>query len=92
MDRFSIKESGYVLGYSRWYDLNGASSWRKCRVLGFNERVQRWDIEWLHNNRRKEVSRINLYFEGENRSSFDRKVASAHHYRKLSEIYTRYNN
>lgn len=62
MDRYSIKESGYVLGYSRWYDLNGASSWRKCRVLGFNQSVQRWEIEWLHNNRKKEVSRINLCF------------------------------
>jgi hypothetical protein len=92
MERHRIGESSYVLGYSRWYDLAGICLWKKCRVVGFLEEVQRWEIEWLHNNRRKEVSRINLYFQGESKAAFERRVAQAHKYRKLSEVYYRYNN
>jgi hypothetical protein len=92
MEKYRIGESNYVLGYSRWYDLNGNCHWKKCRVMGYNENIERWEIEWLHNNRRKEVSRINLYFEGESKPAFERRVAQAHKYRKLSEVYYRYNN
>jgi hypothetical protein len=49
MKAFKIGESDYVLGYSRWYDLEGNNSWKKCRVLSYCERTGRWDIEWLHN-------------------------------------------
>ena len=92
MERYKIKESNYVLGYSRWYDLSGNNNWKKCRVLGYNNSIERWEIEWLHNNKKKEVSRINLYFEGESKANFERRVALAHKYRALSEVYYKYNN
>jgi len=91
MSKFKIGSSDYVLGFSRWYDLEGKSCWKKCRVLRYIEESGRWQIEWLHNGKQKEISRINLYFEGENRNLFEMRVATAEKYRKLSEVYLRYN-
>lgn len=64
MKIYKFENSDYVLGFSRWYDLQGKSSWKKCRVLGFDNKSGYWDIEWLHNSKTKQVSRANLYFEG----------------------------
>jgi hypothetical protein len=56
-------DGNYMVGYSKWQDLEGKAEWKKCRVIEYIKDKERWEIEWLHNGKRKIVSRNNLYFE-----------------------------
>lgn len=38
------------------------------------------------------MSRVNLYFEGESKTNFEKRLNLAYRYRELSEVYFKYNN
>jgi len=37
IEKFKKGVHEYVMGYSRWYDLDGHSIWKKCRIIAYND-------------------------------------------------------
>ena len=70
----------------------GEFEWKRCKILLFDKETERFEIEWLHQeNRKKMVSRINLRFAEENIEKFEKKVEDSIQFRKLSEVFFKYN-
>ena len=57
----TANEPRRVLGFSKWFGTDDKFEWRQCRVLGYSEDEERYQIEW-DSGKQKLVSRINLRF------------------------------
>lgn len=59
-----------ILGFSKWFNTDGTYEWRACEVKEFDCKLERFHIVFKHNQAEKKVSRINLYFAGEDIDNF----------------------
>lgn len=39
------------MGYSKWYDNNGNFEWKYCKVLDYDSKQERFNVEWVHNKK-----------------------------------------
>ena len=83
--------SNRIMGYSKWFENNGEYEWKRCEVIGYDRNEEKFDIQWLHTQKYKKVTRVNLRFERENKEEYENKLARAERFRELSEIFFRYN-
>jgi hypothetical protein len=37
-------DGNYMVGYSKWQDLEGKAEWKKCRVIEYIKDKERWEI------------------------------------------------
>ena len=90
LERGERNEQGFVLGHSRYYDLEGAWDWKLCEVLEYVSGSSRFLIRWSHSRKKKYVPRVNLRFLGEDEDKFDRRFAQAQERRDTAEAAARY--
>lgn len=58
-------------GQSRWLHKDGSFSWRPCSLESYNEQTKEILIKWDSNGRCKNVKRMNVIFEGEQKPDFE---------------------
>ncbi|PRP87942.1 putative dynein heavy chain [Planoprotostelium fungivorum] len=83
------KYDNKVPGYTRWYSNNGQSDWRKCIAIAFDEKQQKFLIEWDSNKKKKYVSRLNIRFQEEDITLFQNRIQTATNNRLYSEAQLR---
>jgi dynein heavy chain, axonemal len=65
------------------YYFSGQWSWRSVNVLGYSNGTQRYHVQFKGVNKtEKHVKRLDLMFDGENRTEFVERVAAARAYRE----------
>jgi dynein heavy chain len=79
-----------AFGCSRWHYSDGSWSWQPCKVWHFDQKVDRFLIEWIHNKRRKYVPRLNLRFQQESFGEHEERVEYATGMRDSAEQRMRY--
>ena len=62
MQKYRDPRSGMLYGYSKWFKNDGNFEWRRCLVVGYDEKEERYIAEWA-TGKNKLVSRVNLRFE-----------------------------
>ncbi|KAL4447013.1 hypothetical protein ABPG74_014985 [Tetrahymena malaccensis] len=66
-----------IRGYSKWSDNQGNIQWKDCIIESYNPERRTFGIQWISNNRRKEVTRINLLFDYESQDKGDQRYQIA---------------
>lgn len=67
-----------MLATSKWLDKpTGQSIWQPCTVLNYDWETQLYLIQWHCNDCTKMVTRLNLFFEGEERRRLDFRTEKA---------------
>lgn len=69
--------NGPFHAHSKWQDQQGNFEWKDCLVKGFNPSTEKFTIEWVQNQKLKEVSRLNLMYEGENEMIAEERYKAA---------------
>ena len=80
-DMEELVKSGYIDAYSRWIDNDGSITWKLCLIKSFDPDKQLFHIQWKHNNREKNVTRLNLMLKSENLALFEERRALANNMR-----------
>ena len=83
------KKHGEAVAYSKWFYPNGTYEWKKCRILGFDSRIDRFSIQW-ENGTKKHASRINIRLLEESEQIFDDRLNSAGLLRDQAEVIMKY--
>ena len=81
---------GRVFGYTKFYDNHGAFTWKRCELLEFDPKEEKFLIKWIDQFRTKKVTRSNFYFESENKKEYFRMLSNAIKWRELSCTFMRY--
>ena len=50
--------NGKPRAVSKWFQSNGNWEWRPCTVVGFDEKEQKFQIQWDTSDKKKFVSRF----------------------------------
>lgn len=79
--------NGISIGYSKWFDTQGGFTWEECRVIGYSNEEDKYEIIWNKNKKTKLVTRVNLMFKLEDREQFEEHLKTAEFHRKRSEIF-----
>ena len=79
-----------VCATSRWTLPSGETEWRRCFVLDYIEKTDRYLIQWVCNSKTKYVGRLNLIFDAENRRVYESSVHQARQTRSIVESELRY--
>lgn len=80
----------YTIAYSRFYSYPESSEvmdweWLPVNVISYDGKKDAYLVEWHCNGQQKQVKRLNLLFEGENRDLFYQRVEKALKRRYFSE-------
>ncbi len=46
MEKFKDPNSGELYAYSKWFKNDGTFEWRRCQVIEYNEKEERYLIKW----------------------------------------------
>jgi hypothetical protein len=61
-DWMHLNNGDHVPAQSLWHFGDGTSEWKDVLVVELNELDESFIIEWVHNNKRKKASRLNVCF------------------------------
>jgi hypothetical protein len=73
-DPQELLSKGEQRGFSKWIDQNGDTVWKECIILGFNPEKNKFLINWINSDMKKEVNRLNLILPNENEEEFKKRV------------------
>lgn len=79
-----------IPGFSKWFYPEGTFSWEPCVVEMHDSKSDRYLIRWP-SGKTKQVSRLNLRFEGENTYEYNARREEAEKHRDRAELILRYN-
>eukprot|EP00961_Rhodomonas_salina_P041176 554191-Rhodomonas_salina.1 len=75
---------------SLWHIGDGTSEWKDVEVLGMSDVDESFEIKWLHNNKIKKASRLNVCFKDESLSKHEKRRQQALNNRSRIEACMRY--
>ena len=75
--------------YSKWFFPDGTYEWKKAKILKFDERVDRFLIQW-ENGSLKHASRVNIRLVEEEEQKFEERLKDAGKYRDQAEVIMKY--
>eukprot|EP00966_Prymnesium_polylepis_P221507 5124140-Prymnesium_polylepis.2 len=75
---------------SRYYGPDGNLTLTPCEVARYLPSDNKFEVQWVHNGKRKLVSRLNLLFDEEAQSKFTYRVGQAKALRFAFEADIRY--
>jgi len=85
-----IAGDGRVFGYTKYFDNHGSFVWKRCELLEFDSKEEKFLVKWIDQFRTKRVTRSNFYFESEDHKEFFRMLSNAVKWRDLSCTFMRY--
>ena len=83
--------TGFCMGKSKWFFANGEYEMKECYILGYDGKMDRYQIQWVGKDNKKQVSRLNLIFKNENFEDFQKRIEEAKFYREKAELIMKYN-
>ena len=90
MINLRVGEDLCTYGYSKWFTRDGSCSWKKCQVLDWDKKREKFLIRWPEGGE-KYVSRINLRFEDEDPEKFEMRISEARKHKISIENTFHYN-